>query len=114
MRFDQVKSSADIQLDGVNVEIEKLGATINSVVFTDAAGKVVKVQSNYGLSVYVPSKPKTKDAYAVRGTVLGIAVDEPFADEWEADRRKRELEEQARGDYKIDVVKVQVPADEDL
>jgi hypothetical protein len=58
----------------------------------DDCPNFVKVECNYSsLKLLVPAPPKKEKRHVLRGTVLGLPIEENFTNEWDADTRKREF-----------------------
>lgn len=108
MKWETVKSAKDVVLEGLSFEIDKTDSSLNSVTISDAAGNQFRVRmSSYSMYLEVPAKPKMVEKFAVKGSVLGLDVNEQFDNEYEAGKRKEELD----GAYgaSIDVCKALVP-----
>ena len=94
MNFDVVKTTKEITLEGITVELEKRNTELYSVSFTDSKGNVVKVsKGGYSeIQVLVPATPKKETKYAVTGKVLGVAEYKEVLDtEYEASNRLNEI-----------------------
>lgn len=86
MRYAKVKHPAEIQLEGVTVEMETVDDSLQSVTITDVKGNVLKLAMiSYTLYAQIPAPPKMVKRYAVQGTVLTLPVDLQFAHRHEAE-----------------------------
>lgn len=116
MDFQRIKQSADAKLDGVTVSIERVNDSNQSVTFTDVTGRILKIaKGQYGeLDVLIPAPPKKTKKYAVTGRLLGtLPVNETFAERYEADTRKGEIEKASdysdKNDLTVTEVEVDIP-----
>lgn len=90
-----VKDSSELVLDGVKIEPEYWNKGLKSVTFTDAQGRVLKIDVEYSLlRALVPDSPQKKGVFVLTGTVpvLGTPITEAFEYYDEAHKRKSELE----------------------
>ena len=105
----QVKSPADITLDGVTVELDWTDtSTINSIIVRDNKGNALRViKGEYsGMRAMIPA---TIEKYRLHGTCCGLGIDQTFDDEDAAEDRKHEIDE--LGDKaQLKIEKVRVPA----
>lgn len=97
MDWKNIKASADVELCGIAVEIEREDRSIKSVTFTDECGNLVRVAGQYGLSVQVPQEPETRRVTHITGTIAGVEINEivdgePTPSYTEAAQRVAELE----------------------
>jgi len=112
MQFITVKKSSDIKLAGIKAELDITDKSVNGVTFTDADGNVVRVSlRSYSMTVEVPAPPTMVKRFKVIGKVLGLPVDELFADRYDADIR---ADEWNRGLMSpgVEVQEVEVPEEQ--
>lgn len=89
MKFKAVKSADEIKLDGVTIELDKTGDTINGLTITDAKGRLLRIaKRNWSdIALEVPAPPETIKMHIVSGDLLGLPVREQFAESYEATNR---------------------------
>jgi hypothetical protein len=91
--FRSLKKGEQLQLDGIQIDVERHDGSLASVVFTDAKGYVVKVaMASYSMGVFVPAEPEKERKTVLTGNIVGVPVRETFDDSFTACERKRELE----------------------
>jgi len=110
MNWTTPKSSKEVLLDGVNIEIDRNDSSFVSATFTDPSGHKVRVRKNdYSWILEVPKQPETKEKFAVVGTLRGVPVSETFEQEYDATRRKNKLSEdlsETEADLKVETTQV--------
>lgn len=112
MQFITVKKSSDIKLAGIKAELDITDKSVNGVTFTDADGNVVRVSlRSYSMTVEVPAPPTMVKRFKVIGKVLGLPVDELFADRYDADIRADELNRGLMSPG-VEVLEVEVPEEQ--
>ena len=113
MKYDRITKDSDIDLPGVEVEVDRIDNGIRAVTLRagDKLVRFVEKSSYETLEVLVPARPKLKDAYLLTGTILGIPVSEAYEYDFEANSRKNKLE-YADSNAKLEVVKFQIPEDQ--
>ena len=109
MEWTAVKSAKQINLLGVEVEIDRSENAFRTITFTDPSGNKLRVAHNsYSMTVEVPSPPKTTEKFAVTGEVLGVPISETFDDSYQANSRKQELKSGTREEINVRVEPIQV------
>jgi hypothetical protein len=84
MNWTKVKNPADVQLPGLDVQIERVDGNVHAITFS-AGGKSVRcAYSGYSIDLQVPSPPKLETKFRVVGTVGDLDVNKVFDDETEA------------------------------
>lgn len=112
MQFITVKKSSDIKLAGIKAELDITDKSVNGVTFTDAEGNVVRVSlRSYSMTVEVPAPPTMVKRFKVIGKVLGLSVNELYADRYDADIRADELNRGAMSPQ-VEVLEVEVPEEQ--
>lgn len=110
-QWTQAKTPADINLEGVDVELDWDGASINSIIIRDSNGNALRViKGDYGgMRAMVPT---TVEKYRLHGAVLGIDVNQTFDDEGTAEEHKSHILDalNSRETATIEIQKVRVPA----
>jgi hypothetical protein len=86
----QAKSPSDVTLEGVDLELDWDGSTINGVTLRDPKGNVLRIiKGEYsGMRAMVSA---TVEKYRLKGVALGIDIDQVFDTENDAERRKDEI-----------------------
>jgi hypothetical protein len=114
MKTQTIKSLSEIKLAGIVVDGEVRDGSIKSVRLTDQEGRMVQfcVQQYDVLNVAVPTKPKMVKKWAVRGTFMGLPVDEVFPSFHAAEKRRDGFNEQNREQTNLDIEEVQMPEDQ--
>ncbi len=104
----QAKTPADIVLEGVDVELDWDGSTINGIVIRDAKSNSLRIiKGEYsGMRAMIPA---TVEKYRLHGIVLGIDVDQTFDDKNTAEERKQDILV-VNDTATITIDKVRVPA----
>lgn len=113
-KYEQVKSSNDIQLKGIEAQVTVIDNQVKSVHLVDAEGHELLVRiDSYALSVSVPAKPKMVKRYRLKGTVLGLPVEQDYEYRHEAESRQRHFEDNTsdadREETKLSIEEVEVP-----
>jgi hypothetical protein len=99
MNLVTVKKDSDIKLAGVTAEIERADGNIRAVVLKDAAGGMVVIRGDYGVSVQVPAPPTMVKKWKLTGSLKGLKYEEFFDSKYSADVRATELEDfESKGD----------------
>ena len=104
----QAKAPSDVTLEGVDVELDWDGSTINSILVRDPKDNVLRIiKGEYsGMRAMVPA---TVEKYRLVGVCCGIDIDQVFNEEHEAERRKDEISELS-DKAQLTIEKVKVPA----
>lgn len=104
----QAKKPVDITLDGVDVELDWDGSSINSATIRDANGNSLRIiKGEYGgMRAMVPA---TVEKHRLHGTCLGIDIDQTFDEKHDAESRKTELTD-VSDNADLSIEKVRVPA----
>lgn len=107
-QWTQAKTPADIILEGVDVELDWDGSTINGVIVRDSKGNALRIiKGEYsGMKAMVPM---TVEKYRLHGVALGIDIDQTFDDEATARQRQQEILD-VNETAAIEVQKIRVPA----
>lgn len=99
MEYVQAKKIEQISLEGVQVldHVGDVGGTLKSVTLKDQKGNVVQIAySGYsGIEIYVPKPPQKEKRFVLSGIYKGLKIDEQFVSDYEAKKRKEELDENA-------------------
>jgi len=107
-QWSQAKSPADVVLEGVDVELDWDGTTINGAIIRDASGNALRIiKGEYsGMRAMVPA---TIEKYRLCGTLCGSPFEQIFDERHEAEARQEEFGE--LGDKAcLAIEKVKVPA----
>jgi hypothetical protein len=96
MKLELLKKIPADLLPGLTLDSEFRDGQLKAIEIFDGDGALVaKIAAcdSYEMSVkvFVPAKPKLVDKWTVRGSVLGLPVDEQFENQWDANNRKGEL-----------------------
>jgi len=96
MNFVSVKGVKDIQLDGITCEMEKHNGAVKIVTLRDAAGHVLRVCGDYGVSVLTLAPPAKVKRWRLSGKLFGLTdISEDFEHEHEARSRRDSYDEAA-------------------
>lgn len=90
------KSANELVLDGVDVQPEYHNKSLRAITLTDGTGRVLKIEVEYStLKALVVAEPETKEVFVLRGKVpvVGADINEAFESEYDAQVRRRELEQ---------------------
>ena len=76
-QWTQAKGPSDVTLEGVDVELDWDGSTINSILVRDPKGNVLRIiKGEYtGMRAMVPA---TVEKYRLKGVCCGIDIDQVF------------------------------------
>jgi hypothetical protein len=115
MNWTKIKSSKQVALEGVSVEIERSDTSLIAVTLEDSRGNKLRVRlESYCMITEIPALPKMVEKIALKGTVLGLKVEETFDTARGANDRKEELAGRLDEDkFSLAIEPVQVP-EEDL
>jgi len=107
-QWSQAKSPADIVLEGVDVELDWDGTTINGVVICDANGNALRIiKGEYcGMRAMVRA---TVEKYRLHGTLCESPFEQVFDEKHEAEARQEEFSELGDKAHLV-IEKVKVPA----
>jgi len=105
----QAKTPADIVLEGVNVELDWDGSTINGITVRDAKGNSLRViKGEYsGMRAMVPTKV---EKYGLHGTLCDSPFEQVFDERRQAEERQYELSSDLGEKAQLSVEKIKVPA----
>ena len=110
MRYEKIKTEAEVPLKGVRVDFETVDGSVRGVTVTDADGRFIRVvrPDSYGnaIEVLVKAKPIMKTLFRVADEEMGISKD--FEERHEADEFKRSL---LARDISAEVKEVEVAED---
>ncbi len=107
-QWSQAKNPADIILEGVDVELDWDGTTINGIIICDAKGNALRIiKGEYsGMRAMVPA---TIEKYRLHGTLCESPLDQVFDEKYEAEARQEEFNELGDKAHLM-IEKVKVPA----
>lgn len=110
MEYVQAKKATDIKLDGITVTFDKVDTTLNAVYLKDAAGNHCRIMlQSYSMQAQVPAPPKKEKRHVVRGEVPSLGkVRKEFAEKYEAEKAKRDLERMTGETFSLDCEEVEV------
>ncbi len=109
MRFSRVKKDSEVQLPGIDVQVERHDSSINSLTFVVGGRPLLKVSGSYGVEVLIPAPPQMVKRYQVIGSVAGVTVNELVEDSYDAKKRVSEIQEH---DGVAEFSEVEVPEEE--
>ena len=113
MNLRTIKSSADMKLDGINIDCEFRDKSLAAVTMTDKSGNLVRfVLENYAVKALVPAPPEKKTVHVVTGVVRGIGTEirEQFDESYEAQSRHVEIQQADVCDrVEVSVEEVEIP-----
>jgi hypothetical protein len=113
MNYTTIKNAAEIQLQGISVELEKRDGSNHAIVLRDANGGFLKITASYGISVLGPAAPKMVKKFRLSGKFAGLVdVLEDFDSEYDAKAKLDEFKHQHRGDDSevgLKIEQVEVP-----
>ena len=91
-QWTQAKSPADITLEGVDVELDWDGTTINGIIVRDTKGNALRIiKGEYsGMRAMVPA---TVEKYRLHGTLCESLFEQVFDDQHEAEERQHEFDD---------------------
>jgi len=91
-QWSQAKNPADIILEGVDVELDWDGTTVNGIIIRDAKGNVLRIiKGEYsGMRAMVPA---TIEKYRLHGTLCESPFEQVFDEKHEAEARQEEFNE---------------------
>lgn len=118
MKQQSAKRSSDVRLSGVSVEFVVRDGSIAEVRLTDDVGNecTITAANSYSttLNVYVPATPKMVKKARLSGVIMGVSVSEDFEEQYEAERRLKEIDENLRDGSatELKVEEIEVPEDE--
>ena len=104
----QAKSPADIALEGMDVELDWDGSTINGIIVRDIKGNALRViKGEYsGMRAMVPA---TVEKYRLHGTLCESPFEQVFDEKHEAEDRQHEFDELGeKAQLNIEKIKVTV------
>jgi hypothetical protein len=107
-QWTQAKSPADIMLEGVDVELDWDGTTINGIIVRDAEGNSLRIiKGEYsGMRAMVPA---TVEKYRLHGTLCESPFEQVFDEKHEAEDRQHEFDELGeKAQLNIEKIKVTV------
>ncbi len=109
MNWKSVKTSSEVVLEGVSVEVETVDGAVVACVLSDESGNKVRCAiESYNFRISIPAPPPTKDVYVVSGRVRGtdIIVERQFDDFGDALKCESSLSEAYCEDVKREERKV--------
>lgn len=113
MNLTRVRSTAELQLEGIVIDAEWRDKKLGAVTFTDKADRFVRlVLENYEVGAFVAAKPEKKTVHVVAGKVRGLGIDvrEQFDELYEANARRSELEQtDVMDDVSVTREEVEIP-----
>ncbi|NID14341.1 hypothetical protein [Luteibacter yeojuensis] len=115
MKFETCKTAADVKIEGHNIELDKTGDTLNGVsIIKDGAVVARIVLRSYSMSIERPVAPPKVTKHRLTGTVLGLAVDQVYDDEYQAERARDEFFSNVMSGAELSVETVLVDADDGI
>lgn len=113
MNYTTIKNAAEIQLQGISVELEKRDGSNHSVVLKDSDGGFLKITASYGISVLGKAKPVMVKKWRLAGKFAGLLdVSEDFDSDYDAKTRLQEYESKHSGkdsEVGLKIEQVEVP-----
>ena len=107
-QWTQAKSPTDIILEGVDVELDWDGSSVNGIIVRDSKGNALRIiKGEYsGMRAMIPA---TIEKYRLHGTLCGSPFEQVFDEKHEAEERQNEFDELGEK-AQLAIEKVRVPA----
>lgn len=110
MKWEKVKDSKELQLEGIIIDAVLVGSEVKTIRLTDVKGKCIQIQNtSYATQAFVPAPPEKVKKFRVTAKVCGIDVAKDYDEEFEAKQKQRELDALGEGSPKLEEVEVEIP-----